>query len=211
MASTSRLVFDLPGQRPCPSHLPRLPHLADGAIQPFDLVPSSPFLPIPSPSPRVLSFLPLFLLLGLSSSQLCPHLHALLTSSYPTPSTPSTMPRPVPKCLLCSLPCHHSSSKVASLSVACNKPSALKSFQPWWHRRMARCSGASAWNGPSDADSPEDSSGPVYLHCPCPLLPQGRGDGAAIRPWTELTTRAVGCDICQMSQLIAKFVLSDKW
>lgn len=29
--------------------------------------------------------------------------------------------------------------------------------------------------------------------------------------WSELTTWAIGYDICQMSQLIAKFVLPDKW
>lgn len=32
-----------------------------------------------------------------------------------------------------------------------------------------------------------------------------------IFPWPEFTTRPVGCDICQMSQLIARFVLPDKW
>ena len=60
--------------------------------------------------------------------------------------------------------------------------------------------------GPSGADTPEHSPGQVCLCCP------REGEmGPRILLWSELTTRAIGYGICQMSQLIAKFVLPDKW
>ena len=60
--------------------------------------------------------------------------------------------------------------------------------------------------GPSDADTPEHSPEQV-----CLCRPREGEMGPRILLWSELTTRATGYDICQMSQLIAKFVLSDKW
>lgn len=66
----------------------------------------------------------------------------------------------------------------------------------------------SAWMGPSGADTAEYFPGHVYLHCP-----QERGDwtSGCDLPLAKLITWAIDCNICQMSQLIAKFVLSDKW
>ena len=59
--------------------------------------------------------------------------------------------------------------------------------------------------GPSD--TPERA-----LTWTCDLhAPREGGEEAVILFWLDLTARAVGSDICQMSQLIAKFVLSDKW
>ena len=57
--------------------------------------------------------------------------------------------------------------------------------------------------GPPGADTSEHSPGQVCLCCP--------REGEMGPLWSELTTWAIGYDICQMSQLIAKFVLPDKW